>query len=198
MSEESYVSQSFRKNTSIVWQIGHHSQRSQVISILRLTIRRILFREWVIHNPFGINGISLLGDIDGLGCSQMIYNAHPDVISSYAARLEIYAARLGIEEEGSYDGREYFDHNSCWNWMRDTFYNALGDDWVMNPLWRTETAIVLAKTIHNTRDLSLLPILSDALLDAGCDDERLIRHCQEDTERTTIADWVLWNLQEQE
>jgi hypothetical protein len=45
--------------------------------------------------------------------------------------------------------------------------------------WNDGTVQMLARRIYEERAFHLLPVLSDALLDAGCDDEGLIRHCRE-------------------
>lgn len=50
--------------------------------------------------------------------------------------------------------------------------------WVQ-PAWLTETVVNLARQIIKDRSWSVLPILADALQDAGCDDElrlNLLRH----------------------
>lgn len=44
--------------------------------------------------------------------------------------------------------------------------------------WRTATVIGLATTIDDHRAYDRLPILADALLDAGCDSETVLRHCR--------------------
>jgi hypothetical protein len=47
-----------------------------------------------------------------------------------------------------------------------------------DPAWRTETVLALAKGIEAERAFDRLPILADALEEAGCDDEVLLRHCR--------------------
>jgi hypothetical protein len=42
--------------------------------------------------------------------------------------------------------------------------------------WRTSTAMQLAQNIYDARDFSTMPILADALLDADCDEEPVLRH----------------------
>jgi hypothetical protein len=42
--------------------------------------------------------------------------------------------------------------------------------------WRTETAVLLARQMYNSRDFSAMPILADALQDAGCESEELLNH----------------------
>ena len=49
---------------------------------------------------------------------------------------------------------------------------------VWDPRWRTEDTLGLARGIHEDRAFGRLPLLADALLDAGCDDDQLLRHCR--------------------
>jgi hypothetical protein len=46
------------------------------------------------------------------------------------------------------------------------------------PAWRTETVVRLAAGIFEERAFDRMPILADALLDADCDEESLLRHCR--------------------
>lgn len=45
-----------------------------------------------------------------------------------------------------------------------------------DPGWRTEPAVALARRVYESRDFSLMPILADALDDAGCTDAELLAH----------------------
>jgi hypothetical protein len=56
-----------------------------------------------------------------------------------------------------------------------------------SPEWRTDTALALARTMYVARDFSAMPILADALQDAGCDSDdnplpprggNLLDHCR--------------------
>jgi len=44
--------------------------------------------------------------------------------------------------------------------------------------WRTSDVIGLARGIYEERAFQRLPILADALMDAGCEDDRVIAHCR--------------------
>jgi hypothetical protein len=44
--------------------------------------------------------------------------------------------------------------------------------------WRTDTAVSLARMMYDARDFSAMPILADALQDAGCDNEDILDHCR--------------------
>lgn len=47
-------------------------------------------------------------------------------------------------------------------------------------MWRTATAVALAAGVYADRAFDRLPILADALEDAGCDDLDLLNHCRDD------------------
>jgi hypothetical protein len=44
--------------------------------------------------------------------------------------------------------------------------------------WRTADATALARTIYEDRVFDRMPLLADALMDAGCADEQIIGHCR--------------------
>ena len=46
--------------------------------------------------------------------------------------------------------------------------------------WRTDTAVSLARSMYESRDFSAMPILADALEDAGCDSAELLAHLRGD------------------
>ncbi|MBP3956180.1 hypothetical protein J8F10_12890 [Gemmata sp. G18] len=47
-----------------------------------------------------------------------------------------------------------------------------------SPSWRTPTAVALAAQMYESRDFSAMPILADALQDAGCDATDVLNHCR--------------------
>jgi hypothetical protein len=47
-----------------------------------------------------------------------------------------------------------------------------------DPSWLTPAVVTLARTIYDDRAFHDLPILADALLDAGCDNEDVLAHCR--------------------
>ena len=47
-----------------------------------------------------------------------------------------------------------------------------------SPKWRTETAVGLARQMYRSRKFSAMPILADALQDAGCDNVDILDHCR--------------------
>ena len=45
--------------------------------------------------------------------------------------------------------------------------------------WRTDTVVALASQMYESRTFDAMPILADALMDAGCDNENILNHCRE-------------------
>jgi len=44
--------------------------------------------------------------------------------------------------------------------------------------WRTDTAVTLARQMYEAREFGAMPILADALQDAGCDSDDILAHCR--------------------
>ena len=44
--------------------------------------------------------------------------------------------------------------------------------------WRTSTVLALARGMYESRDFGAMPILADALQDAGCDSDDILNHCR--------------------
>jgi hypothetical protein len=63
-----------------------------------------------------------------------------------------------------------------------------------DPIWRTDTAVVLARQMYESHDFGAMPILADALQDAGCDNEDILAHCRTETTHVRgcwVVNWVL-------
>ena len=60
-----------------------------------------------------------------------------------------------------------------------------------DPQWRTVTAVAIANLMYDTRDFSPMPILADALQDAGCDDSTVLDHCREPAGVHVRGCWVV-------
>jgi hypothetical protein len=57
--------------------------------------------------------------------------------------------------------------------------------------WRTGTAVSLARQMYESRDFSAMPILADALQDAGCDNDDILAHCREANATHVRGCWVV-------
>jgi hypothetical protein len=79
--------------------------------------------------------------------------------------LPEYVSALGIEQRNQA------------NLLRDIFGNPFRPA-TFDPAWRTPTVVALARGMYESRDFGAMPILADALQDAGCDNEEVLSHCR--------------------
>ena len=56
---------------------------------------------------------------------------------------------------------------------------------------RTDTAITLASQMYESREFSAMPILADALQDAGCTNEDILSHCRDPKQVHVRGCWVV-------
>ncbi len=61
--------------------------------------------------------------------------------------------------------------------VRDIFGNPFRPV-TLDPRWLTSTVLDLARIIYDERTFERMPILADALMDAGCDSEEILSHCR--------------------
>jgi hypothetical protein len=61
----------------------------------------------------------------------------------------------------------------------------------INPAWLTADVLSLAKSIYDARAFGGMPILADALQEAGCDDERILSHCRDPKQIHVRGCWVI-------
>jgi hypothetical protein len=69
------------------------------------------------------------------------------------------------------------EHNLIAHWLLDIFGNPFRPVSV-NSNWLSSTVVTLAEGIYAERAFDRLPILADALIDAGCDHADILAHCQ--------------------
>jgi hypothetical protein len=62
--------------------------------------------------------------------------------------------------------------------FRDIFGNPFRPI-TLDPIWLTSTVVALASGIYAERAFDRMPILADALQDAGCDNEDILSHCRQ-------------------
>lgn len=61
----------------------------------------------------------------------------------------------------------------------------------IDPTWKTDTVLSLAKHMYESREFSAMPILADALQDAGCDNEDILKHCRDGKQKHVRGCWVV-------
>ena len=68
-----------------------------------------------------------------------------------------------------------------WKVQGDLFRDIFGNPFrpvAFDTEWRTPTVTALARQMYDSRDFGAMPILADALQDAGCDNDDILGHCR--------------------
>jgi hypothetical protein len=87
--------------------------------------------------------------------------------------------------------------NRCCSLIREIFGLHRGAKMppYWQPTWVTGTVLSLARQMYESRDFGAMPILADALQDAGCDNEDVLSHCRDSKQVHVrgcwVVDWVL-------
>jgi hypothetical protein len=110
-------------------------------------------------------------------CGDLARRGYP-IAASLAANTEITQQRE--REDGGHEKDALFRAEV------EREHLLLFDDIFGNPFhpvrfarqWRTSDVLGVARGIYDDRAFERMPILADALMDAGCEDEEIIGHCR--------------------
>ena len=100
-------------------------------------------------------------------CTQMIVDAATLLLGGTAEGLELYGPELESQTRRAIAGI-----------LRDIFGNPFRPV-AIDSSWLTSSVTGLAQTIYGERAFNHLPILADALEDAGCTNADILNHCRQ-------------------
>jgi hypothetical protein len=93
----------------------------------------------------------------------------PDAASDTHSRCSQYDREVGRPVAAGYESRRRVLIDIYGNWFRRI---------TLKPRWRTADVLGVARGIYEDRAFERLPLLADALMDDGCDDEQVLGHCR--------------------
>ena len=74
--------------------------------------------------------------------------------------------------------------------LREVFGNPFRPV-TLDPAWLTSTVVTLAQQMYDANEFGAMPILGDALQDAGCDNAAVLDHCRDAPAPHVRGCWVL-------
>jgi hypothetical protein len=74
---------------------------------------------------------------------------------------------------------------------RDIFGNPFRPPVAFAPEWRTDTVVAIARQMFDSGEFSAMPILADALQDAGWESELILAHCRDTAHPHVRGCWVV-------
>ena len=105
--------------------------------------------------------------------------AHSHKKKSKKAKAEIAAAQNQARERYDQERKSHRER-TLWQFANE-FRDVAGNPFrpvTFDPAWRTETVVGLATGIDEAGAYERLPILADALQEAGCEDEQVLSHAR--------------------
>jgi len=110
---------------------------------------------------------------------------------SYLADNPAQAVYLRMKEDGQeVQGVKKTEKAALASLLRDIFGRLPFRPVTLNPAWRTSNVAALAQAIYDDRAFDRMPILADALEDAGCDNADILNHCRQPGEHVRGC-WVV-------
>ena len=136
-------------------------------------------------------GWAARGAADGLCPEWFAYHGVESVCDPRRNHLHTLVARTLLFAHESF-GPEFVATAPAlaFHLLRDVFGNPFRKV-KFDKAWRTDTAVLLAQQMYNSRDFSAMPILADALQDAGCDSEEVLNHCRDANTPHVRGWWVV-------
>jgi hypothetical protein len=141
-------------------------------------------REWVV----------LLGEeVEGRGSPRELDDRWMDVVDYIQTRDEPIGGRLysllnlSTGSELGFWSSDYQPDRGGPGWVQaEVEYAELVREIFGNPFrpvvlsreWQTDTVLSLAQQMYDAGEFSAMPILADALQDAGCDNNDILDHCR--------------------
>jgi hypothetical protein len=99
-------------------------------------------------------------------------------VQSAVGRAAEAVAPAGTEEGAAFSTAFDAEGEAQIPLLRDIFGNPFRPA-TFDPAWRTSTVVAFARQMYESRDFGAMPILADALQDAGCDSDDILNHCRE-------------------
>jgi hypothetical protein len=103
-----------------------------------------------------------------------------DVAKRYAAALSAVEREeefAGYRENDLHQQRVRSDRKGLGALLQELCGNVCQPA-IFDPAWRTSDVVALAQTVERERSFDAMPILNDALLEAGCNSKAILRHCR--------------------
>jgi hypothetical protein len=143
--------------------------------------------------------------VDGLATAMELQEANywaetPTFAGQYTTGEEKSAAEVVWKASGALANFRRMDGFFQWHFadvplrgcglLRDIFGNPFRPV-TFSPEWQTDTALALARQMYDAREFSAMPILADALQDAGCDNDDILSHCRDANATHVRGCWVV-------
>jgi hypothetical protein len=140
--------------------------------------------------PFQLGTITGQPNKQALGAAHLLLETNVLLASATVCRSTMFATGSEETQLGDATDATYTEEREQARLARDIFGNPFHPV-AFDPRWRSESAVSLARTAYDTRNFTLLPILADALEEAGCDHPDVLSHCRDPNGVHVRGCWVV-------
>jgi hypothetical protein len=156
--------------------------RLRSLELARVSLDALTVAENHVEGTADENQLSEAYDLayDLAGAYQ--HGSGPPVTSGWVALALCYAAHRdeSADDVAHFARRALASESEALlqtSFLRDIFGNPFRSV-MFSPNWRTDTVVALALEMYESRDFSAMPIIADAIQDAGCFDDDILNHCR--------------------
>jgi hypothetical protein len=110
--------------------------------------------------------------------------------ATYAVGAAAGVAAPAEDYEHTYDGARLQEALEQARLVRELFGNPFKPVTMLQE-WRTDTVLALGRQIYESRDFSAMPILADAMQDAGSEHTDILDHCRDPNQVHVRGCWVV-------
>lgn len=172
----------FRKGLEVACRVADGSSSSAARRAARREIQSAI--NSLRHRRAGEAVYQSLNKIAGLGAS---YSAG-DAIRSVEQEAVVHARTESRDFMADAKAARSAEASAQLGLLRDIVGNPFRPVF-LDPEWLTTTVTSLARTMYDTRDFAPMPLLADALQDAGCDQEDILNHCRSAGPLSGVVGW---------
>jgi hypothetical protein len=168
---------------SVMLHCLSHGQSQRKFRLFAIAVARIawgsdeptsLRSQLLKHVEFAVEEPAEAKNTFTLGGVYLATSDPNGMIHSTARTAALWSVRIGDEP-----GAHSVDAVTQAAFIRDIFGNPFRPV-AFDPSWRTSSAVGVAQAMYDARDFAAMPILADALEDAGCDSPDVLAHCRGD------------------
>ncbi len=184
-----------RRESDPLWLAGRDALKAAGGAVLPFTdVGYCRTSHWVgPGNPPFLDGDHYDGGFGWTVChaiNALVVAEDPGMARLVGVRWDYLHPKLIAEEGLPVIGtRWYTEVLAQCNLVRDIFGNPFRPV-VLAPAWQTANVVGLAQTIYDERAFDRMPILGDALEDAGCTNADILNHCRQPGEHVRGC-WVV-------
>jgi hypothetical protein len=158
------------------------------LAALSLVERYVDGNAWKGELPTGLSRFHQTGSL-----AQAVHLTSHKHASNASLRTAINRASLFVARtsRAEYDGEAVdVEQTAQRDLLRDIFGNPFRTV-ACDPAWLTSDVVALARGIYDDRAFDRMPILADALQDAGCANDEVLNHCRDANQIHVRGCWVV-------